>query len=180
MAGLEPARTFRVQRILSPLRLPFRHIGARQQASVPRTASLQAQNGYFQNTKPSVHARRYTSISYSTGNFSSTCLATGFGTGSVRSVLIPHDFKLSGMSVLINFSSKNRYFFRSLDTDLNRISVDPGHFDMDKSPIIMPSFTFLDKINILATFLIYACESSLVRIYRDSLHRRKPARAICD
>ena len=27
MAGLEPARTFSVQRILSPLRLPFRHIG---------------------------------------------------------------------------------------------------------------------------------------------------------
>jgi len=33
-------------------------------------------------------------LAYSTGNFSSTCLATGFGTGSVRSDLIPHDFKL--------------------------------------------------------------------------------------
>jgi hypothetical protein len=28
MAGLEPARAFTAQRILSPLRLPFRHIGA--------------------------------------------------------------------------------------------------------------------------------------------------------
>ena len=28
MAGLEPARAFMAQRILSPLRLPFRHIGA--------------------------------------------------------------------------------------------------------------------------------------------------------
>ena len=27
MAGLEPARAFTAQRILSPLRLPFRHIG---------------------------------------------------------------------------------------------------------------------------------------------------------
>lgn len=27
MAGLEPARAFSAQRILSPLRLPFRHIG---------------------------------------------------------------------------------------------------------------------------------------------------------
>ena len=36
-----------IQRILSPLRLPFRHIGVRQQASVPRSAFLQAQNGYF-------------------------------------------------------------------------------------------------------------------------------------
>ena len=86
MAGLEPARTFRIQRILSPLRLPFRHIGVRQQASGPRAAFLQAQNGYFQ--------KQSLVISYSTGNFSSTCLATGFGTGSVRSDLIPHDFKL--------------------------------------------------------------------------------------
>ena len=37
-----------IQRILSPLRLPFRHIGERQQASVPRSAFLQAQNGYLQ------------------------------------------------------------------------------------------------------------------------------------
>ena len=28
MAGLEPARACTAQRILSPLRLPFRHIGA--------------------------------------------------------------------------------------------------------------------------------------------------------
>lgn len=28
MAGLEPARAYTAQRILSPLRLPFRHIGA--------------------------------------------------------------------------------------------------------------------------------------------------------
>jgi hypothetical protein len=28
MAGFEPARAFSAQRILSPLRLPFRHIGA--------------------------------------------------------------------------------------------------------------------------------------------------------
>jgi hypothetical protein len=28
MAGLEPARAYAAQRILSPLRLPFRHIGA--------------------------------------------------------------------------------------------------------------------------------------------------------
>ena len=48
MAGLEPARTLSDQRILSPLRLPFRHIGVRQQASVLRSAFLQAQNGYFQ------------------------------------------------------------------------------------------------------------------------------------
>lgn len=27
MAGLEPARAYTAQRILSPLRLPFRHIG---------------------------------------------------------------------------------------------------------------------------------------------------------
>jgi hypothetical protein len=31
MAGLEPARAFTAQRILSPLRLPFRHIGAARQ-----------------------------------------------------------------------------------------------------------------------------------------------------
>ncbi len=30
MAGLEPARACTAQRILSPLRLPFRHIGAEQ------------------------------------------------------------------------------------------------------------------------------------------------------
>ena len=30
MAGFEPARAFSAQRILSPLRLPFRHIGARR------------------------------------------------------------------------------------------------------------------------------------------------------
>ena len=29
MAGLEPARAVKAQRILSPLRLPFRHIGVR-------------------------------------------------------------------------------------------------------------------------------------------------------
>jgi len=38
------------------------------------------------------------------------------------------------MSALINFSSKNRYFLGGLDSDLNRIAVDPGHFDMDKIP----------------------------------------------
>ena len=46
--GTRTRTTLSGQRILSPLRLPFRHIGVRQQASVPRAAFLQAQNGYFQ------------------------------------------------------------------------------------------------------------------------------------
>ena len=46
-----------IQRILSPLRLPFRHIGVRQQASVLRLASLQAQNGYFKPKVPATSPR---------------------------------------------------------------------------------------------------------------------------
>jgi hypothetical protein len=82
-----------IQRILSPLRLPFRHIGVRQQASVLRLAFLQAQNGYL-NSNFGIWLKQSEVSGQSTGNFSSTGFAAGFGAGSIRSDLIPHDFKL--------------------------------------------------------------------------------------
>ena len=36
------------------------------------------------------------------------------------------------MSALINFSSKNRDLFGGLDSDLNRVAVDPSHLDMNQ------------------------------------------------
>ena len=40
MAGLEPARAFTAQRILSPLRLPFRHIGVVSSSEFKLVAQL--------------------------------------------------------------------------------------------------------------------------------------------
>ena len=47
MAGLEPARAYTAQRILSPLRLPFRHIGA---AACILSLSSNGENGFRSET----------------------------------------------------------------------------------------------------------------------------------
>jgi hypothetical protein len=111
------------QRILSPLRLPFRHIGVRQQASLPRSAFLQAQNGYFEKQRK-YQLQYWQLLLYRFGRGFRHWLGTiGFD---------PAWLQTAGMSALINFSSKYRDFLGRLDSDLYRIAVDPGHFDMDK------------------------------------------------
>jgi hypothetical protein len=50
MAGFEPARAFSAQRILSPLRLPFRHIGM----TGPDFTRGACQTNCFYRRKPSL------------------------------------------------------------------------------------------------------------------------------
>src|SRR5436309_3370974 len=49
-AGLEPARAFLAQRILSPLRLPFRHVGQQSKRGISHEYHEKNQNGRKQST----------------------------------------------------------------------------------------------------------------------------------
>jgi hypothetical protein len=82
--GTRTRTTLSGQRILSPLRLPFRHIGMCQQARSAREF-CKRKNGEF---------RRRLDRNQTAGSFSSTGCVAGFGIGTARSALIPLDFKL--------------------------------------------------------------------------------------
>ncbi len=70
MAGLEPARALTAQRILSPLRLPFRHIG-KYLISTTRTTAFATDDcttiakypqGFLPLTQVSLPSRRLSSL----------------------------------------------------------------------------------------------------------------------
>jgi hypothetical protein len=73
------------QRILSPLRLPFRHIGFCQQVRIARTFSKRKRWLFDTQLESDQTA----------GSFSVTGCVVRFVTGTPRSVLIPPDFRLA-------------------------------------------------------------------------------------
>jgi hypothetical protein len=107
------------QRILSPLRLPFRHIGSCQQARSGPPFCKYKKGGSADGNRSS---RRKFFGSGWIRSFGQSNVGAGFDRAGrdVRSV-----------TVMVNLGPENRYLFGSFNPDFNSVSVDSGDLDVD-------------------------------------------------